>query len=574
MKRILFTTLISLVFIAGMNVDPGVVQAATQCRTQAVMSPGGPEICVSLVFLDQDGNATDSYALDDKVMARISLENVGEGDIITSKNFSQKPFHLLLHFYDPDGKLITAEHPIGAPDSPPPLVKFVGGKLDQVEAIERLNGGTLNDDEVEGGWVMTVGPFNVHDFYLLAKSGDYMAKAVISMTAYPESALLPGSKYAKLDSAYWSGTLESNMVDFTIVAGDSDNDGVLDDVDDCPDVAGPADQNGCPYADETSVTMRIIDLSRSGVCGYRANGRAKLTCETVRENVQVKVFDREAADFKTAYSQRPSRHLLDNIYEADIGILGMCSTNEDGECIVGEDHPGKFLVIAKYQDSGKTIYTAKFKNFKWNRSSWWWHWDRDDDDQDGFTPPDKIRKNLRIIKLIRRNGSVKFVGGFKTIVTGSQLDVYHPEYTIWEGDQELYPFMYTSEEDWDVNVCMYVPEGYNLVGVLDDNENVVSTSDCVNAFVAGESKVFLFEVADVGSPEPEMAFKLKTKHKGKVRKIKIKTSGIRKKNEAKLEKRARKEIKKLAPKWEKRAEKLLKKLEQKKVKKRKAKKKK
>jgi hypothetical protein len=339
---------------------------------------------------------------------------------------------------------------------------------------------------------------------------------------------------------------------------DTDNDGIPDDEDECPEVGGLAEQNGCPHADETHVKMTIIDFQRNGACGYWPNGWAKFTCEVDLEDVKVKVFDREDPDFDSAYGPRPPRNLLDDIYEADIGQTGVCSTNEDGQCMVGEDHPGKFLVIAKYEDSdsGKTVYTGKFENFRWNRSACWWHWDRDDDDEDGFTPPDKITKYLHIIKLIRRNGEVKFLGGFRTIVSGSQLDVYHPEYKVWEDEVELYPFMFTSEEDWDVDVCMYVPEGYRLVGIMDDNEEVVSTSSCVHSFVAGESKVFLFEVEDVGSPEPEMSFSLVTVHEGRGKVLYKKIGGVRKWNERKYERRVHRKIEQLAPQWQDRAKKL------------------
>lgn len=341
---------------------------------------------------------------------------------------------------------------------------------------------------------------------------------------------------------------------------DTDGDGIGDACDDCPNSAGPADQNGCPYADITRVTMQIIDLQRSGVCQW-PNGQAMLTCEVNLKDVQVKVFDREDPDFNSTYGRWPSRNLLDDIYEANIGILGVCSTNENGECTIGEDHPGKFLVIAKYADSGMTVYTGKFKNFKWNRSGYPWHWENDDDDVDGYNPPQKITKHLHIIKQIRRNGEVTFLGGFRLVVSGSHLDIDHPEYMFWQDEQELYPFVFTSEEDWDVDVCISVPDGYRLVGIQDENEEVVSTSNCVHTFVAGESKVFLFDVEDLQSPEPDLSLSLNTEHEGKVTKVLKKITGMRKWNEEKLEKRVHTKIKKLSPKWQKRAKKLVEKME-------------
>jgi hypothetical protein len=348
---------------------------------------------------------------------------------------------------------------------------------------------------------------------------------------------------------------------------DTDGDGILDDEDDCPETAGPVNQNGCPYADETHVSLDIIDLKGTGICGYGPNGKAKPTCDLALQGVGVKVFDRDDPDFKTVYGRWPVRHLLDDIYEANIGIVGVGSTNADGMCLVGESHPGKFLVIAKFedQDTGKIVYTAKFKNFKWNRSVCWWHWDRDDDDTDGFTPPTKITKNLHITKMIRKNGQVTYMGGLQTIITGSQLDIYHPEYTIWENEEELYPFVYSSAEEWNVDICANVPDGYSLVGILDENEEVISTAECVHAFVAGESKIFLFKVVDIGSPEPELSFSITAKHESKVKKdnkniskkLDMTIGGVRKQNEEKLEASYQQKIDKFKVKWQDHFEKLL-----------------
>jgi hypothetical protein len=93
-----------------------------------------------------------------------------------------------------------------------------------------------------------------------------------------------------------------------------------------------------------------------------------------------------------------------------------------------------------------------------------------------------------------------------------------------------------------------------------------STSECVHAFVAGESKVFLYEVEDIGSPEPEVMLNLTTAHNGKVTRLNKKIGGVRKWKEKNLEKHNRKKIKNLAPKWQKRSKKLLNKIEKKRLK--------
>ena len=330
---------------------------------------------------------------------------------------------------------------------------------------------------------------------------------------------------------------------------DADNDGTEDEFDDCPTLAGPADRKGCPYADITNVKAFIVDLKGTGVCGYLPNGKAKTVCEKPVEGASVKVFDRENADFKAAYTNWPSRNLLDNIFEANIGLAGACTTNAGGTCTIGEDHPGKFLVISKYTEGTKNVYTGRFKNFKFNRLAK--HVEEDDEDTGNVTPPTTITKNLYIMKTIRKDGTVIFLPGFRTVITGSALNITYPEYTLWNGDEELYPFAYESAENWDVDVCMNVPAGYQLAGILDENEQVVSTSECLHALVAGTPRVFLFKLIDIASPEPSFNFTLTAKHNNKVTKKTMKVDGIRQKNVKKLEANVEKQVLKLSPKWEK-----------------------
>lgn len=201
---------------------------------------------------------------------------------------------------------------------------------------------------------------------------------------------------------------------------DSDGDDISDDQDDCPNTAGPADQNGCPYADETHVSMKIVDLQRSGVCGYNKKGRAKRSCTVDLEAVMVRIYDREYEEFLETYGHWPSRRRLDDIFQADIGLTGLCTTDATGQCLVGEDNPGKSLVVAKYvdEDIRKTVYIGKFKDYKHHIYGSWWNWHPNDADADNAAPSTKIVKNLHITKLILKNGYSKYLGKYMTIVWG------------------------------------------------------------------------------------------------------------------------------------------------------------
>lgn len=317
---------------------------------------------------------------------------------------------------------------------------------------------------------------------------------------------------------------------------DQDGDGVLDPNDDCPTVPGLINQNGCPFADKTMARLRIVDHQKSGICGFHSNGKPRETCEGPLSGMPVKIFDRENPAFITAYGKRPKRHLLDDIFEANIGLVGACTTNTLGECIAGEDHGGKFLVIGKFDESattGKIVYTGKFKNFKDGDNGDEDDDEEDDDDNDGpTTPKTLLTKKLRIVKIIRKDGSVKYEAGFKTIVTGSRLEIIHPEYTVWQGKEELYPFIFSSEQSWSINICLSVPIGYQLVGVLDINEQILSTTECLQTGVSNETKIFVYRLLEVASPEPNLSFHFTASHNDEVTTKEVAIEGIRQWTEA------------------------------------------
>jgi len=92
------------------------------------------------------------------------------------------------------------------------------------------------------------------------------------------------------------------------------------------------------------------------------------------------------------------------------------------------------------------------------------------------------------------------------VVKGSELQVFQPDDIIWTNGTEIYPFLFISDSDWTIDVCLEVPAGYQ----------VVAPGTCGQTLIANETKVMEFKVADVGSPKE---FKVKTKmsftHKGK-----------------------------------------------------------
>ena len=73
--------------------------------------------------------------------------------------------------------------------------------------------------------------------------------------------------------------------------------------------------------------------------------------------------------------------------------------------------------------------------------------------------------------------------------TGSELWVYEPTSILWDGVTEYYPFVFESDSNWTIDVCLDPPEGYEVV----DGEF------CVHTLVAGETRVINFKLVEVGS---------------------------------------------------------------------------
>ena len=112
-------------------------------------------------------------------------------------------------------------------------------------------------------------------------------------------------------------------------------------------------------------------------------------------------------------------------------------------------------------------------------------------------------------------------------ITGSLLSILYPEESVWDAERQLYPFIFTSDSDWTVDVCAEVPVGYGIVGAYDENGDLMTDSACAQTFVTGETKVVAFEVVDVGSPEPMLDVLLTVEHEGKVTEVDIEIPGVR-----------------------------------------------
>jgi hypothetical protein len=315
-----------------------------------------------------------------------------------------------------------------------------------------------------------------------------------------------------------------------VADADTDGDGVADCADSCTDTDGdgfrnpgfldntcPADHcpttpgiyAGCPVGDANYVMLHIVDQQKPKMACPDGKG----SCMEPIEGAEVRVFDRNDPDFQAKYgTKNPSGGLYDQVFEHDTGRVGACTSDANGFCLAGEETMGDYLVIVKYVDTDLgTVYTGKPKS--------------PGDFVDGLAT-----KDFQVIKVYKKDRSPQLSGGSKTVLAGSYLEIISPDYAVWEEGvtDYVYPFIFTSDSDWDVDLCAEVPQGYDIVGVYDADGNLISTDECVQTLIANETMVVAYEVVDLQSPKPHMKTKLKIKHKGRVHKFDLETPGHRK----------------------------------------------
>ena len=273
-------------------------------------------------------------------------------------------------------------------------------------------------------------------------------------------------------------------------------------------MSGNIANTGCPVADKNVVTLHTVNIGGSST-------------KVLLSGASARVFDRNSPEFQiVAGGKNPDGSLYGVIYEADSGRVGACTTDSTGICYAGEASTGDYLVVVKYYDSvtRKSIYVGLPKG------------PRDFVDSNGDNVVDLATKEFQIMKVYKKGIFQEYRGGSKIVVTGSLLEIITPDSAVWEGSRSIYPFIFTSDSEWNVDVCAQVPSGYNVIGIYDENGDLVSGTECVQAFVSGETKVVAFEVVETGSPEPSLSATIKVKGpNGKSVTKKVVASDIRKK---------------------------------------------
>jgi hypothetical protein len=318
--------------------------------------------------------------------------------------------------------------------------------------------------------------------------------------------------------------------------------------------------------------VHVVDPGKWGICGTNpSNGQVHAECKLWPDSivsdgfpeagdVVVRLYDLKNAALQSQFGRDPGPDRYRDVYTSNVGLVGTCTPKREsptpkdngklagfGEALCGAPSATDILVLAGYKDFadlkgkprqnvdvnvvfGKKVDGGSFKstptNNKLNGSlrtatvpsgaGILWSDVRD------IHAQKTIRKDPKDCVYGGTNTAatsciIQYADAGKTVYTGSYLEIIYPTFTVWDEGQTkyLYPFIMNSDSEWTLDVCAAVPAGYQIVGVYDADGNLVASSDCVQAGVAGETKIVAFEVVDLLSPPPRLTTKLKIKHKGK-----------------------------------------------------------
>jgi hypothetical protein len=284
---------------------------------------------------------------------------------------------------------------------------------------------------------------------------------------------------------------------------DTDHDGVLDPNDQCVTVPGTAQFHGCPSG--LNVSVEEVDASAKPALQTDTALQTKVfssaagSCAANIGN-QIKNYDKiyntciAEATAKETFSpsgsdNKPRNFITDlaGIYitTGDKLVLVQSRVNPDGSHgYMGFDLPA--------------MKSGESRNVGFNR-----------------TPGQDLKGLFVQDSIFSRNSKGIWNGSNRAqVIKGSELYVFKPDLVTWSDGQEIYPFTFISDSDWELDVCLQVPVGYTIV----------APGTCDQTLISNEAKVVEFQVAATGSgaaaaflaqatTEPSFTMNLTTKHK-------------------------------------------------------------
>ena len=156
--------------------------------------------------------------------------------------------------------------------------------------------------------------------------------------------------------------------------------------------------------------------------------------------------------------------------------VNICTTSADGKCTVFLN-PGNYRMIATH-DLFPDMLALNSNVASVNENAF-------------------AKKNYMFIN--SPDGQKNAAKGTKK--SGSELWIFEPTFVMWDDIEAYYPFVFLSDSNWDIDVCVQAPEGYQ----------VADSVNCMQSLVANEAKSILFKMVEVGSKPGKTKVNMKIK---------------------------------------------------------------
>jgi hypothetical protein len=398
--------------------------------------------------------STFNLDLNEPISAIITLQNPSATTpVFTQKDFSQLEFHLNLYFKGPgpDGGLITPSTGAGS-SSPTPSVPPVKVKAERLEE----------------GWLLNIPINEVRDYYPLSEPGKYQVWLEMPVVQYDPN------KIEQIDCD------NDTIIDYCVPY----NDVIWDDPIYSYDVA-----LGIEPVAITLTRMEpevVSDIRITGTEFYFDEGSKPKVTQRPLSGVEVRLY--KISDCEVFGITKVN-------YKTYASIL----TNSNIPFLLADEFaPGEYICPTVAQDEYVVIgYGNADTSYRHIGSS----------ATIGMDDPNwgkgDIVTNLILMTDMRGRKSP----GKSQKLKGSELLIVQPEYVEWDTNQEIYPFGFVSDGDWEVEVSVEPPKGFEA-----DQKKI-------SEVLSSEAKAVQFTITDKGGAWEPAKVKIKAKHKKNIKEI-------------------------------------------------------
>ena len=415
-----------------------------------VAAQAGAPLKARVVFL----KSTFNLDLNEPISAIITLENPSATTpVFTQDGFSEVEFHLNLYFKGPgpDGGLITPSTGAGS-SSPTPSVPPVKVKAERLEE----------------GWLLNIPINEVRDYYPLTEPGTYQVWLEMPVVQYN-----PG-QIEQIDCD--NDTIIDYCVPYDAV--------IWDDPIYSYDVALGIEP----------VTITLTAAQPAGVSDIRITGtvfyfdegsKPKMKQEPL-SGVEVRLYKMSDCEV-FGITQANYKTYASIVTNSNIPFL-LADEYAPGEYVCPTVAQGEYVIIGYGNANTSYRHIGSKATISADDPSW---------------GKGDIVTNLILITDMRDRKSP----GKSQKVTGSELFIVQPEYVEWDSNQELYPFGFVSDGDWEVEVSVDPPKGFEA-----DQKKITEV-------LSSQAKAIQFIITDKGSEWKPTKIKIKAKHKKKIKEI-------------------------------------------------------